>query len=80
MHLEVKVACGNALFAALEMYRYGFGGCIGTLYYCTECYYIGPVTIEISGAGIDGQHVLYRDILEGGTFWSETGIGNRALF
>ena len=23
MHLEVKVACGNALFAALEMYRYG---------------------------------------------------------
>lgn len=56
------------------------GGSIGTLYHCADCHYVGPVIVEtaeeISEDRVDGRWNPFRD----GTFWSETGIGNRSLF
>lgn len=57
------------------------GGSIGTLYHCTDCQYVGPFVVET-----DLQQELgdcsgpFWDLVENGTFWSETGIANDMLF
>ena len=57
------------------------GGSIGSLYHCTDCHYIGLVVIETDARQpFRDQFVLFRDHVEEGTFWSETGIVNEMLF
>ena len=53
------------------------GGSIGSLYHCTECQYVGPVVIETDAQQpLADQFVSFWDLVEGGSFWSETGISN----
>lgn len=56
------------------------GGSIGTLYHCTGCYYVGPVILEPVEAASEGLIDVSPNLFKDGTFWSETGIGNRSLF
>ena len=57
------------------------GGSIGSLYNCPNCHYVGPVVIETEAQQVFGdQFVSFWDLVEDGSFWSETGIANRMLF
>ncbi len=53
------------------------GGSIGFLYHCAECQYVGPVVIKTDAQEpFADQFVSFWDLVEGGSFWSETGISN----
>jgi len=57
------------------------GGSIGSLYHCTDCQYIGSVVLEIDAQQpLTNQFMSFWDLVEGGSFWSETGISNQMLF
>ncbi|OLE71670.1 hypothetical protein AUF78_01135 [archaeon 13_1_20CM_2_51_12] len=57
------------------------GGSIGSLYHCTDCQYIGPVVLETDAQQPStNQFMSFWDLVEGGSFWSETGISNQMLF
>jgi len=69
------LVCGSE-----EVYLW-LGGSIGSLYHCTDCHYVGPVVIEIdTQQPFADQFVSFWDLVEGGSFWSETGISNQMLF
>src|SRR5438477_3343938 len=57
------------------------GGSIGSLYHCTDCHYVGPIVLETDAQQpFADQFVSFWDLVEGGSFWSETGISNQMLF
>jgi hypothetical protein len=57
------------------------GGSIGSLYHCTDCNYVGPVVIETDTQQLfEDQFGSFWDLVEEGSFWSETGIANHMLF
>jgi hypothetical protein len=57
------------------------GGSVGSLYHWTDCQYVGPAVIEtVAQQPFANQFVYFLDLVEGGSFWSETGIPNRMLF
>ena len=56
------------------------GGSIGSLYHCTDCHYVGPLVLETNAQQpLEDQFVSFWDQVEGGSFWSETGVSNQML-
>jgi hypothetical protein len=57
------------------------GGSTGSLYHCTDCDYAGPSVVETDAQHVFGDRfVSFWDLVEDGSFWSETGIANHMLF
>ena len=75
MKMKRCLVCGSE-----EVFLW-LGGSIGSLYHCTDCQYVGPVVIETDAQQVFGnQFVSFWDLLEDGSFWSETEIANQMLF
>lgn len=75
-----RVKMRRCLICGSEEVFLWLGGSIGSLYHCADCDYVGPVVVETDLQQVSGdQFVPFSDLVEDGSFWSETGISNHML-